>query len=309
MFYKPYTICVLLLFLAIVPAHAALDCTVVAQIRTAAIDEVGILRAERGDKHEWASRHNRDLCAGDVVIVPKSIQRLTISYYSEIPKKKTLMAGDRYRVEALVEPSAWRKLMTSIGRLYDKLTSTEPSEMSLSESAAARGHGESGPLPIFTPLAAGEGADYPFYLVARAGAIPLFWYGGQPPYRVVVKNAAGQEVVRETVNTASFSLNLADTQPGSVYTLTVQSTVDKSCQKNNSKLCQKELIFAVPPFPVDPKIDPEIMSAALLADCDNNWRLEVWRQLSALPDSQKKRRFMKRLEIDDIEPDDEDWCQ
>lgn len=269
---------------------------------------MGILRAIPANKHEWASRYNRKLCANDIVIVPKSLPRLTIRYYSEDSRKETLMAGDRYQVVALVDEGMWSKLVATVSSWYEKWTSTEPLQTSPDKGTGWRGN-QAKPRYIFTPLAAGEGSDYPFYLLARQGTIPLFWYGGKPPYRVIVTNAANQVIVQNTTQTAAFSFILPNTEPGSEYSLTIQSTADKSCRSDNSKLCQKQLIFAVPPFPVDQKLDPEILSATLLANCDKNWRLEIWRQLTAMPASQKKQRFMARLDADDIDLDDTGLCQ
>jgi len=49
------------------------------------------------------------------------------------------------------------------------------------------------------------------------------------------------------------------------------------------------------------------MLARLLYDPDKNWRLEIWRQLTAMLDSDEKRRFMGHLEMDDFDLEMDDF--
>jgi hypothetical protein len=308
---KPYKFCGIFLSLGLcIPTAHALDCSVVAQIHLADnIEAVGILRANQPDEHQWASRKNKELCAGDLVIVPKSIPRLIIRYYTDDSRKETLTMGQQYRVKALDKPCAAAcKFKEWFAGFIKKLTSKDANKPTIKSGWK----GKSGKLrPINTPLAAGEGASESFSLFAREGAIPLFWYGGKSPYRVVVQNAMGKIVVKHETTAHNSSLRLTDIEPNTEYRLTVQSVGTQSCQKENSKICQKRLVFSVPPFPLVRDADPYEMLATLLADCDKNWRLEVWRQLSTMPDSEKKRRFIKLLKADAdyIDPYQQGLCQ
>jgi hypothetical protein len=310
---KPYIMCGLMLSVGLgTPISAAIASAcrpIVAEIqkKTDAIDQVGILRASQGNVHEWASLSNRTLCPGDVVIVPKTLRHLKLDYYSNSGHQETLTAGDRHEVIALGDPcGALCKFQTKIKRLWDKLWNTEPPKPT--RKVATKGHDKS--QHLFTPLADGEGSKEPFYLFARDGAIPLIWKGGESPYRLTVKNADGDVVVQETIESAKilaeFVLSLPDTESGSVYRLTIQSAKDKACRKNKSKICDKALKLIVPPFPLDPRADQRMMLATLLADCDRNWLLEIWRQLNAMPDSQQKLKAVGHLIANNISPFDRD---
>jgi len=310
--YKPYNFCGLFLSLSLcIPTVHALDCTVVAEIHLAEnIEAVGILRANQPDEHQWASRKNKKLCAGDLVIVPKSMPRLIIRYNSHDSRKETLTTGQEYRVKPLDKPcGAVCKFKEWFAGIFDKFTTQDVNNPN-TENAGSRG--KSGKLrPIVTPLAAGEGASESFSLFAREGAIPLFWYGGKSPYQVMLQNAIGKIVVKHETTAHNSSLLFTDIEPNTEYRLTVQSLGTQSCQKKNSKICQKRLVFSVPPFPLVPDAEPYEMLATLLADCDKNWRLEVWRQLSTMPDSEKKRHFIKLLKADAdyIDPYQQGLCQ
>ncbi len=289
-------------------AHASTCRPIVAEIqKIEAIDQVGILRFSQGNAREWASQSNRALCPGDVVIVPKTLPHLKLDYYSYLPHQQALTAGERYQVIALGDPcGALCKFKQGIDRLWSKLWNTEPPKPTT--NSAPRGHDKS--QHIFTPLADGEGSSEPFYLFARDGAIPLIWKGGKSPYRLTVKNAAGEVVVQETIESANilaeFVLTLPDTKPGLVYRLTIQSAKDKACRSDNSKICDKALKLIVPPFPLYPRADQRMMLATLLADCDRNWLLEIWRQINAMPDSQQKRKAVGHLIANNISPFDRD---
>lgn len=312
MSHKPYKFCGIFLSLGLcIPTAHALDCTVVAQIHLAEnIEAVGILRAHQSNQHDWASSKNKELCIGDWVIVPKSMPRLIIRYYTHDSRKKMLTAGQRYQIEALDTPCGIGcKFKEWFADLFDKFTTKDVDELT-TENAGWRGNHRKF-SPIITPLAAGEGAGESFSLFAREGAIPLFWYGGKSPYRVVVQNAREEIVVKYETTAHNSSLLLTDIEPNTEYRLTVQSVGIQSCGKKNSKICQKRLVFSVPPFPLVPDADPYEMLATLLVDCDKNWRLEVWRQLSLLPDSEKKQHFIKLLKTDAdyIDPYQQGLCQ
>jgi len=273
-----------------------------------AIGEVSILRASKNRLHEWAGQNNRRLCPEDEVIVPKNLPQITITYHSEGPYRKTLTAGEKYTVIALDDPcGALCKAKEKLAKLWAKLWGTEPS--SITEHAGWKG-GDS-ISHIFTPLADSAGSAEPFYLFAREGAIPLFWKGGKPPYQLAVKDTKGQVVVQKTLESGEFSFTSLAPEQGLEYSLTIISTKDKTCQKDNSKFCEKKLIFTVPPFPFDSQADPFMQLTTLLGDCQKNWRLEIWRQLSTMPNSKKKQAFMAHLRDNDVGPYDRDikLCQ
>jgi hypothetical protein len=284
----------LLLIIGIPPTHA-LDCMPVAKIfRVDKIDHVLIFRG--GKTKEWANWHNQELCAGDKVIVPKVISHLKIGYYSHPSKEMSLKAGDFYQVEALPSPCGMLcKGINHIKLLAYNLTHNEP-EQPVKTSVGGRGYEEN--VPIFMILASYQSTESPLYLFSRDGAIPLFWRGGQSPYQVEVKDEQGKRVVSQTkVETNTFSLTLPDTDSNQRYSLLISS--------KGSPVYQKPLVFAVPPFPPDPKIDKFERFATLLTamclDDKKNWRLEIWRQLHEMPKSQEKERFMGNLAMDDID--------
>ncbi len=276
----------------------ALDCTVVAKLyMTEVIKEVSILRAG-AKKPVWATAGTRQLCAGDVVTVPKrSPQSLTVRYYTETPFVKTLKAGEIYQVKALDKPcGTWCTGLNGIKRRYHKLTESVPENTSDSIGAGREGGDDNDVLPVYDitmPLDAGDGFEYPFYLFARKGAVPLFWEDGQPPYQLEVQDTAGNVIVRNTLKTNMFSITVPNTDPTQTYTLNISSA--------HSVPYRKKLVFAMPPFPLDPKTDKEHMLATLLNDPNKNWRLEIWRQLAALPETQKRKDFKAHLILDDVE--------
>jgi len=283
-----------LFYLGMVPFTAtALTCTQVAEIYMSdKIDHVGILRT--GQKlPEWASRKNRALCAGDIVIVPKAIPQLKIAYYSEGAKEEILTAGQKYPVKALKAPcSAWCRFTEKVERLYQKLTQKAPVTVTVT-SVFDRSKKTDKPLRLSMPLAAGEGFDYPFYLFLHDGAIPLFWAGGKPPYQVEVTDAARERIVQETVKkTNTFVLTVENPTPNQPYTLTISSA--------EIEPYRKKLIFTVPPFPLDPKAEKFQVLATLLADPSKNWRLEIWRQLATMPDTEVRKNFKTHLILRDF---------
>jgi len=286
----------------------ALNCLpTVAEIdKLEAIGEVSILRASQNRRHEWAGQNNRRLCPGDEVIVPKNLPQITITYHSEGPYQKTLKGGETYIVTALDEPcGALCKFKEKVAKLWAKLRNTESSPELVGVSE--RGSDSTAHIPhIFTPLANGAGSIEPFYLFAHDGAIPLFWKGSKPPYKLTVKDTKGKVVVQKRLCSGEFSFTSLAPEPGLEYSLTIQSTKDETCEKNNSKFCEKKLIFTVPPFPFDSQADQFMQLTTLLADCQKNWRLEIWRQLSAIPDSKDKKAFMAHLRADDVSPYDRD---
>jgi hypothetical protein len=283
-------------------AHA-LNCVPVAKIhKRDNINQISIWR--EGKTVGLASRLNKELCAGDKVIVPNTLDQVKIEYYSYPPKEVRLSAGDSYPVEALSDPcGVLCKLTENIKGLAEQLTTGEQEQLTV---VADRGGDDDEDWPISMSLAAAQGPETPFYLFSRAGAIELFWGGKQPPYQLEVTDEPGKTIVQETVKTNRFSLTLPNTESNQRYSLRISN-------KGSNEVYQKPLLFAVPPFPLDPKADPYEMFATLLAaDCGENaqnWRLEIWRQLHHLPDSPKKESFKGHLVADDFDLSEVGLCE
>ncbi len=268
----------------------ARDCDKVAKIhRFDNIDHVSILRFD-ARLPEWASQANRELCAGDTVIAPKAISQLIVEYRTNPAKQVKLTAGETHEVGKLRGPcGAWCKLLAEMDYLYEQLTQIETDFVS---NIPVFGRGEDGQLiPIFMPLARGEGADYEFVLFAQAGNIPLFWHGGEPDYQLQVKDASGKVIVHQTLKTNRYDLKLPSTAEGQRYELSIRC---QACQK----VYRKPLVFvAPPPLPIENQLK---RLGALSLDEDNNWRLEIWRQLDKLPTSPKRQAFQQHLRLDDF---------
>jgi len=290
MFFKK-TIHLLLCVGLSVLSNETMSCVYVAKIqKIKEIDQIGILRKDKDLAHEWASSDNRQLCAGDEVIVPKNLSQITIHYYSDNDLKKALKSGEKHKIFALEEPcGAWCKFTESLEKLRKKLTMEKVEEEI--KIAGDRGTKEGESSEIFMILSAGEGKDSPFYLFSEQGKVPIFWYGGESPYHVVVKDSSDQTVIDEKVEKHETFLNFQDVEPQQTYSLTISSAGYAGYQKT--------LIFTVPPFPIDSKADKWTLLTTLLQH-DKNWRLEIWRQLHELPDSDEKRNFMGHLELDDF---------
>jgi len=105
-------------------AHA-LNCVPVAKIhKRDNINQISIWR--EGKTVGLASRLNKELCAGDKVIVPNTLDQVKIEYYSYPPKEVRLSAGDSYPVEALSDPcGVLCKLTENIKGLAEQLTTGE----------------------------------------------------------------------------------------------------------------------------------------------------------------------------------------
>jgi len=269
----------------------ARDCENVAKIhRFDNIDHVSILRFD-ARLPEWASQANRDLCAGDTVIAPKAISQLIVEYRTNPAKQVKLTAGETHEVGKLRGPcGAWCKLLNEIHYVYEQLTQIETPFVS---NIQVFGRGEDGQLiPIFMPLARGEGPDYEFVLFAQAGNIPLFWHGGEPDYQLQVKDASGKVIVHKTLKTNHYDLKLPSTAEGQRYELSISC---QTCQK----VYRKPLVFVAPPsLPIDNQLEK---LTALSLDEDNNWRLEIWRQLDKLPTSKQRDAFQKLLTADRLD--------
>lgn len=281
---KPYSIYVFILCLGlgigVSPVHAK-NCTVAKIYKVKGIEKICIRRAKSGDC-EPASL-NRNLCADDLVIVPESIPEIKIHYIK--PRYKiTLKGGEEHKVCGYNNIKGLRCFLKTTPIMLSwvfKGNSTDPISM---------------------PLAISEG---PFYLFSHKGVIPLVWHGGQSPYQLTVKNAAGQIIVQQPVHgtrkRATFPLTVPNTAPGSTYSLMIQSAGGESLRQT--------LKFVEPPqFTYE---DHWMNLASLLAVCygGKNWRLEIWRQLSAMPDSEHKKNFMDHLEADDLDPYDFGLCE
>jgi hypothetical protein len=274
----------------------ARDCQEVAKIYlTDIINEVSIWK-KGTEKPTWANKDNRKLCAGDVVTAPnRTIPPLIIRYYTEIPKMAKLKKGESYKIEALLKPCGmWCTAWNDIDRLYYKFTNEVPENVG-EGTGGGRGDDSDGKrLPKITmPLDVNGISTYPFYLFAREGTIPLFWEAGKPPYQLELKDATGKVITHNTVKTKLFSLTVPNTEPEQTYTLKISAA--------NTISYQNQLIFAMPPFPLEPKVDKLLMLARLLNDPNKNWRLEIWRQLAAMQKSPAKENFKAHLRLKSYE--------
>jgi hypothetical protein len=296
MFKKTYVFYMLLSYFGLTMNSAvALNCDFVAKIHPFnGIDEVEILRA--GNKLEKASFYNRRLCPDDVVKVPESLSEVKIKYQSN--KREVVRAGLSYKVVALAKPCQWWcKFKDKISSVTGLFTKTEP-ETTDKTVVASRGLDNS---IIKMPLAISDGSDREFFLSADNGAIPLFWFGGKAPYNLTVKDAVGKVIVlQKQLEKPEFSLTLPDIQVGSEYKLTIQSAESSDCNDDNSWICQKPLVVTALPQVVESDNEMEKL-VPLLADCEKNWRLEIWRRLSVMPDSEAKRDLMQDLAENDFE--------
>jgi hypothetical protein len=282
----------------------ALDCDFVARIFP--LDDIAKIEILRlGKKSEKASSENRRLCPGDIVNIPKSIPDVKIKYQSNTTL--IVKAGKSHKVIALAKPcQASCKLKAFFEELYEQFTMTEPSKIKL-QGVGTKGNDKSSPIKM--PLAASEGSDYEFFLSANNSPIPLFWYGGKAPYKLIVRDSAGKLLVQQQLEKPEYSLTLPNAKIGSTYSLTIQSADTLFCNKYNSKICQKPLLIeALPELPDYTKAMENLVG--LLANCeDKNWRLEIWRQLSLMPDSEAKQNFMQHLAENDIDLYDFELCE
>jgi hypothetical protein len=287
-------ISLLLLSIGMSSAQAR-NCSVVAKIYlTDVINEVSIWR-KGSEKPTWASKKNRTLCASDIVVAPnRSIPPLIIRYYTEIRKMAKLKMGESHKVEALLKPcEMWCTASNDIKRLYYKLISKVPENVGDGIGGGRGSDSSNKPSNITMLLDDGNGFEEPFYLFAREGVIPLFWEGGQLPYQLELKDAMGNVITHNKLENNIFSLTVPNTEPEQSYTLKISSA--------DSVSYQKKLIFAIPPFPLDPKADKLQVLARLLSDPKKNWRLEIWRQLAAMPKSQDRENFKAHLRLKDYE--------
>jgi len=287
--FKPISFLILCGLLILSANSLARACKVAKIHLFAKIAHVSILRQDT-KLPQWASEENRYLCAGDTVIVPKAIPKIIVEYYTNPAKQVKLNAGDTYEVGKLRSPCGkWCKLLAEIEELYVQLTNIEGSYVTNSQLT---GRGPDGKLPpIFMPLARTEGFDYEFFLFARSGSIPLFWHGGEPNYQLLVKDGIGKVVIDKTVKTNHYDLKLPSATAGQRYELSIGC---KACKK----VYRKQLVFVVPPpLPVENKL--KVLSALSL-DEDNNWRLEIWRQLAKMPNSKARNNFQQHLKLDDF---------
>ena len=286
---------IFMLSIGITSSVQARDCSVVAKIYlTDVINEVSIWR-KGTEKPTWASKDNRKLCAGDVVTAPnRPISPLIIRYYTEIRKMAKLKMGETYKIEALLKPcEMWCTAWNDVERLYYKLTNEKPENVD-DGAGGSRGDSDSKQSPNITmPLDTNGISAEPFYLFAREGVIPLFWEAGKPPYQLEVTDAMGNVITHNTLNTNTMSLIVPNTEPEQTYTLKISAA--------NTVSYQNQLIFAMPPFPLDPKANKLIMLARLLNDPNKNWRLEIWRQLATMQKSPAKENFKAHLRLKSYE--------
>lgn len=299
------TLILLLSFATQVFSASSLDCEMVAEIFTLKeiISEISILRKDT-EKLIWATQADRKLCSGDWVTVPnrRLSSKIAIHYYTEKPQVIILKQGQHYQVESLSAPCGTLcTVRHDLERLVQKLTSPIRKYVSPGTGGGREGENDD-PLPIddiTMPLDAGNSLEEPFYLFAQPGAIPLFWEHGQPPYQLEVINEITGEVVivPKDLNTKTWYLNRLNTNPEQAYRLKISSA--------KSEPYQKKLVFAVPPFPINPNDKwttfVKLLMNENLSEGSKNWRLEIWRQLALMPESPEKNNFNARLRRDLID--------
>jgi len=305
------TLILLLSFATHVFSAPSLDCEIVAEIFVLKemISEISILRKDT-EKLIWANQ-NRKLCSGDRVTVPnrRFSSQIAIHYYTDKPKVIILKQGQHYQVEFLSAAcGTWCTVQHDLERLVQKLTSPIREYVSPGIGGGREGEDDN-PLPIddiTMPLDAGNSLEEPFYLFAQPGAIPLFWEHGQPPYQLEVKNEITGKIVivQKGLKNKTLSLKLPNTNPEQVYRLKISSARSEPDQKK-SEPYQKKLVFAVPPFPLNPNDKwttfVKLLMNENLSEGSKNWRLEIWRQLALMPESPEKNNFNARLRRDLID--------
>jgi len=273
----------------------ALECTMVAKLkRIDNLSGISIWRAAT-QQMEWAGLDKLELCAGDKLSVNQEITDAGIFYYQENSKLEPLPAGMAdYEVKAIPEPCGmWCKLENKAEHLWLALTDHAPPAPPTLASGVGRGNDESNADILFMPLAINKRKADAFYLFAGSSPVPVFWRGGQKPYQVRVKNKNGQVISEAELQAQETSLTLPETEPGQTYHLMISPA--------QGKAYDTPLRFTVPPFPLSPPAQrlPEL--ARLLCDAEHDWRLEIWRQLQQLPDSEAARNFKAHLVENDVE--------
>lgn len=267
----------------------AQSCTVIANLQaTQNLNEVEVLR----DMYPLpikAGARDVELCADDVVAMPESLtQTVTLHYYSHDLQHQVLNAGEQHMVVALESPCGdWCQISKETKRLYLTLTRkrvTPPKRI------VATDRGDSEELPVSTLV---TGHNQPLYLFSNEGEIGFFWNGGKKPYKFLVQDQQGKTLVSQSkLHKKHTSFTLPSTEPNQTYKLILK---DKSNQ-----ILETDIVFRLPPFPLNPEENKLLRLTRLLLDPDNNWRLEVWRQLQTFKENPKVHKFKAHLLVNDF---------
>ncbi len=271
----------------------------------------------RNGKTHFITEKDRELCRGDQLTVPQQAVPVTIWYYSESPNKEEIIVPTtNYQLRELKEPCGmWCKVEDKIVSLVDKLTKaikpkTERFTSSSSKgpkpaiileddilltSVATRGNDEN--KPVFMPLSAGKSKNAPFFLFTNEGKVNLFWHNGKPPFQIILQDNNGNELSRSETKQREWAFIPSTFEVGTIYHLIIKDQLNQSYSS--------KIEFTVPPLPIDSKADKFTLFATLLQQeklkgNSKNWRLEIYRQLLALPDSPEKQNFLDHLIADDF---------
>jgi len=247
----------------------------------------------RNGKTHFITEKDRELCRGDQLTVPQQAVPVTIWYYSEpLDKKEITDPATNYQLQELKEPCGmWCKVEDKIVSLVDKLTGKKTINSEKMVNVATRG-GNDENESLFMPLSAGKSQNAPFFLFANEGKVNLFWHNGKPPFQIILQDNNGNELSRSETKQREWAFIPSTFEIGTIYHLTIKDQLNQSYSTN--------IEFTVPPLPIDSKADKFKLFATLLQqdklkENSKNWRLEIYRQLLALPDSPEKQNFLEHL--------------
>ncbi|MEK7991159.1 MAG: hypothetical protein VSS52_009155 [Thiotrichaceae bacterium] len=266
-------------------SHAQ-SCTVVAKAQlTENISEVKVIR---NYSQQALSHSNAELCIGDVLVIPESFtEEVILDYYSENLEQQQLAAG-QHEITGLETPCGdWCRITKQTKRLYFRLTRKN---INPPKRIVATDRGDDEKLLISTLT---NNKPQPLYLFAQEGDVSFFWKGGKKPYQLTVKNQQGQIVVTKKKSYKKhIQFSLPNVEPNQTYHLVLQD-------KHKIQF-ETDIMFRLPPFPLDPDENKLLRLTRLLLDSERNWRLEIWRQLQALSDNTKVNKFKAHLLVDDL---------
>jgi hypothetical protein len=265
----------------------AQSCTVVA--RAQLVENISEVKVIRNHSQHGLNQSNRELCIGDVLVIPESFtQDVVLNYYSESLEQQQLASGQQHEITGLETPCGdWCQLTKETKRLYFRLTRKN---INPPERIVSTDRGDDEDLLISTLT---SNKPKPLYLFAQEGEIGFFWKGGKKPYQLTVKNQEGQVIIaKQKLYKKHVKFSLPNVEPNQTYYLVLQ---DK--QKRH---LETDIVFRLPPFPLDPDENKLLRLTRLILDSERNWRLEIWRQLQALSDNSRVNKFKAHLVVDDL---------
>jgi len=264
------------------------------QWRPELANSVSVLR--NGETH-FITEKDRELCRGDQLTVPQQVVPITIWYYSEHSKKEEITKPiTNHPLQELKEPCGmWCKVEDKIVSLVDKLTGKKTISSEKIVNVATRGNDES--KPVFMPLSSGKSKEEPFFLFSNEKKIDLFWRNGKPPFQIILQDNNDNELLKDEIEQRKWAFIPTKFEIGTIYHLIIKDQLNQSYST--------KIEFTVPPLPIDSKADKFKLFATLLQQeklkgNSKNWRLEIYRQLLALPDSPEKQNFINHLIADDF---------